>query len=58
MRLFFLLPFLYMLSGCMDTAEVPSSEERKSSTQIESNKMAAEEAKDEYKTLQELREKE
>jgi hypothetical protein len=42
----------------MDIAEVPSSTEEKSSTQIESNKMDAQEAKDEYKTLQAQREKE
>ena len=58
MRLLFLLSSVFILSACMDIAEVPSSTEEKSSTQIESNKMDAEEAKDEYKTLQAQREKE
>jgi hypothetical protein len=42
----------------MDIAEVPSSTEQKSSTQIQSNKTDAQEAQDEYKTLQAQREKE
>ena len=59
MRLLFLLPPLFFLSACMDTAEVPtSSAEEKSTTQILSNITEAEEAQDEYKKLQEKREKE
>ena len=59
MRLFFLLPTLFFLSACMDTAEVPTSgAEEKSITQIQSNKTEAQEAQDEYKKLQEKREKE
>jgi len=42
----------------MDTAEVPSSTEEKSTTQILSNKTDAKKARDEYKKLQEQREKE
>jgi hypothetical protein len=43
----------------MDTAEVPTSTtEEKSITQIQSNKTEAQEAQDEYKKLQEKREKE
>ena len=56
MRLFFLLTTLFFLSGCMDTAEVPTSgAEEKSITQIQSNKTEAVEAQDEYKKLQEKR---
>jgi len=56
MRLFFLLPTLFFLSACMDTAEVPTSgAEEKSITQIQSNKTEAVEAQDEYKKLQEKR---
>lgn len=59
MRLLFLLPLLFFLSACMDTAEVPtSSAEEKTITQIQSNKTEAEEAQDEYKKLQEKRVKE
>ncbi len=59
MRLLFLLPMLFFLSACMDTAEVPtSSAEEKSTTQILSNITEAEEAQDEYKKLQEKRVKE
>lgn len=58
MRLFFLLLSAFILSACMDTAEVPSSAEEKSSSQIQSNIADAQEAKDEYKTLQAQREKE
>ena len=55
MRLLFLFSTLFLLSACMDTAEVPSSTEQKSSTQIQSNKTDAQEARDEYKKLQEQR---
>lgn len=40
----------------MDTLEVPSSTEEKSSKQILINKTDAQEARDEYKKLQEARE--
>ena len=57
MRLLFLLSSLFILSACMDTAEVPTSTvEEKSITQIQSNKSEAQEAQDEYKKLQEQRE--
>ncbi len=58
MRLLFLVSILFILSGCMDTAEVPSSTEEKSSNQILSNKTEAEEAIDEYKKLQQQRDTE
>ena len=59
MRLLFLLPALFVLSACMDTVEVPtSSAEEKSTTQIQSNITEAQKAQDEYKKLQEKREKE
>jgi len=58
MRLLFLLSSAFVLSACMDIAEVPSSTEHKCSTQIQSNKTDAQEAQDEYKTLQAQREKE
>ena len=60
MRLLFLSFALLFLSACVktDTVEVPSSTEEKSATQILDNKTDAQEARDEYKKLQELREKE
>ena len=59
MRLLFLFSTLFLLSACMDTAEVPTSTaEEKSITQIKSNKTEAQEAQDEYKKLQEQRGKE
>ena len=60
MRLLFLLSSLLLLSACMktDTIEVPSSTQEKSTTQILSNKTDAQKARDEYKKLQEQREKE
>jgi len=41
-----------------DIVELPSSTEEKSTTEILSNQTDAEEAKDEYKKLQEQRERE
>ena len=60
MRLLFLSFALFFLSACVktDTLEVPSSTEEKSTTQILDNKTDAQEARDEYKKLQEQREKE
>ena len=60
MRLLFLLSALFFLSACVstDTIEVPSSTEEKSATLILDNKTDAEQARDEYKKLQELRESE
>ncbi len=58
MRLLFLFSTLFLLSACMDTAEVPSSAEEKSTTQIQSNKTDAQKAQDEYQKLQEQRGKE
>ena len=60
MRLLFLSCALFFLSACVktDTLEVPSSTEEKSTTQILDNKTDAQEARDEYKKLQEQREKE
>ncbi|WP_373030430.1 hypothetical protein [Sulfurovum sp.] len=56
MRLLFLFFALFILSACMDTAEVPtSSVEEKSITQIQSNITEAQKAQDEYKKLQEQR---
>ena len=53
MRLLFLCSALFFLSACMDTVEVPTSNaEKKSTTQIQSNKTEAEAAQDEYKKLQ------
>lgn len=56
MRLLLFLTVLFFLSACMDTLEVPSSTEEKSSKQILINKTDAQEARDEYKKLQEARE--
>ena len=56
MRLLFLFSTLFLLSACMDTAEVPTSTaEEKSTAQIKSNKTEAQAAQDEYKKLQEQR---
>jgi cell division protein FtsL len=53
MRLLFLLPLLFLLSACRDTAEVDTSHtEAKSITQIQSTKTEAQQAQDEYKRLQ------
>ncbi|HSR73446.1 MAG TPA: hypothetical protein VLL31_01255 [Sulfurovum sp.] len=57
MHLFVLLFSMFILTACMDTAEVPSSREEKSSSQIQSNITDAQKAKDEYETLQAQREK-
>ena len=60
MRLIFLLFSVFFLSACVktDTVEVPSLKEEQSTTQILRNQTDAEEAKDEYKKLQEQRERE
>ena len=59
MRLLFLLISLFIFTACMDTVEVPTATaEEKSIIQVQSNKTEAEEAQDEYKRLQEQREKE
>ena len=60
MRLFFISFALLFLSACVktNTVEVPSSTEEKSTTQILDNQTDAEEARDEYKMLQEQRERE
>ena len=60
MRLLFLISTLFFLSACMktDAVEVPSSKEEQSTSQILSNQADAQEAKDEYKMLQEQRERE
>jgi|GEM_PF-1046044 len=60
MRLLPQLFALFFLSACMktDTVEVPSSTEAKSTTQILSNQTDAQKARDEYKKLQQQREKE
>ena len=58
MRLLFLFSTLFLLSACMDTAEVPSSAEEKSTTQIQSNKTDPQKAQDEYQKVEEQRGKE
>jgi outer membrane lipoprotein-sorting protein len=60
MRLLFLITTVFFLSACVnsDTVEVPSSTEEKSTTEILSNQSDAQEARDEYKKLQEQRERE
>ncbi len=55
MRLFFLLSSLLMLSACVTTPEVSPLHEETSTHKILSNKSDAEEAKNEYKALQEQR---
>ena len=60
MRLLFLITTVFFLSACMesDIVEVPSSTEEKSTTEILSNQSDAQAARDEYKKLQEQRERE
>ncbi len=55
MRLFFLLFSLLMLSACATTPEVSPTHEKTSTDKILTNKSDAEEAKSEYKALQEQR---
>lgn len=52
MPIVFLIFSLFILSGCMDTIEVPSTEEEKSSQKILINKADAKKAREEYKKIQ------
>ena len=60
MRLLFIFSALFFLSACVttDTVEVPSLTEEKNTALILDNKTDAQEARDEYQKLQELRENE
>jgi len=58
MRLFFLFFTLFLFSACSTTPEVPTSTEKESHSKILANKTDAQQAKDEYKRLQEQRNKE
>jgi len=55
MRLSFLLFSLLILSACSATPEVSPSHEKTSTHKILTNKSDAQEAKNEYKALQEQR---
>ena len=57
MRVSFLLLILLLLSACNTTPEVSPSNANNTEKKIESNYSAAADAKDEYKKLQEQREK-
>jgi len=52
MPIVFLIFSLFILSGCMDTIEIPSIEEEKSSQKIVINKTDAKKAKEEYRKIQ------
>jgi len=52
MPIVFWIVSIFILLGCMDTIEVPSIEEEKSSQKIVINKTDAKKAKDEYKKIQ------
>ena len=52
MRLFFLLSTLFILSGCMGTPEVSSSDVKSTTSKIRTNQTEAEVAQSEYKALQ------
>ncbi|MFK5976406.1 MAG: hypothetical protein QM493_07855 [Sulfurovum sp.] len=52
MPIIFLVVSIFILSGCMDTIEVPSIEEERSSQKIIVNKIDAQKAKEEYKKIQ------
>jgi len=58
MRLIFLLSSLFILSACMNTAEVPSLAEEQSTTRILGNKTDAKDAQNAYVAIQKQREKE
>ena len=60
MRLPFLLLASFLISGCVNTdvIDVPSSTEQRSTTQILDNQIEAQDARDEYKKLQEQRDQE
>ena len=58
MRLFFLFFTLFVLSACTTTPEVSKTAEEESHSKILANKTDAQQAKDEYKRLQEQRNKE
>ena len=55
MRLSFLLFSLWMLSACVSTPEVSSSQEQTSTNKILSNQNDAEDARSEYEALQKQR---
>ena len=55
MRLSFLLFSLFILSACVTTPEVSPSHEQTSTNKILTNKSDAEDARSEYKVLQEQR---
>lgn len=57
MRLLFLLLTLFILSACGMTPEVSNTAEKESQTKILANQQDALEAKNEYKMLQEERDK-
>ena len=58
MRLFFLLLISFLLVSCMTPPEVSSKIEKENYSKIIANQTDAQEAKDEYKKLQEQRENE
>jgi len=58
MRLSFLLSILLVLSACSTSPEILPSNENSTAEKIQSNQSAAFDAQDEYKKLQEQREKE
>ena len=55
MRLSFLLFSLFILTACVSTPEVSPSHEQTSTTKILTNQSDAEDARSEYKALQEQR---
>ena len=55
MRLFFLLNTLFMLSACMSSPEIAPSNEKETTSKINTNKTDADLAQSEYKALQEQR---
>ena len=58
MRLFFLFFTLFLFSACSTTPEVSTSAEKESHSKILANQTDAQLAQDEYKRLQEQRNKE
>ena len=57
MKYNYLLLFVLMINGCMNTAEISQTNEKTAQKLIQKNKTEAQKAQDAYKKLQEERNK-